>query len=78
MKKDQLLVNGMNNEFTQEKMDFVEDVFVSDKNLSQPKNCKLLEAIKHWAKVSHDTEGLRSFLGLVNFLRKFIKRFVVE
>lgn len=31
---------------------------------------------KTLAKVSHKTEGLRSFLGLANFYRKFIKRFL--
>jgi hypothetical protein len=36
----------------------------------------MLEAIhKTFVKVSHKTERLRSFLGLENFYRKFIKRF---
>lgn len=41
LKKDQLLVNGMNNEFTQEKMDFVEDVLFQTRIYPNPKivNC---------------------------------------
>jgi hypothetical protein len=44
-------------------MDFVEDVFVSDKNLSQPKNCKLLEAIKHWQRLVMRQKDLEIIFG---------------
>jgi hypothetical protein len=56
LKKDQLLVNGMNNEFTQEKMDFVEDVLFQTRIYPNP---KIVGGHKTLAKVSQETEGLR-------------------
>jgi hypothetical protein len=72
LKKDQLLVNGMNNEFAQKKMDFVEHALFQTRIYPNP---KIVGGHKTLSQVSHETEGLRSFLGPANFHRKFIKRF---
>ncbi len=69
--KNQLFANKAKNEFAQKEMGFLGHILSGE---GVRPNLKKLEAIKDWKRLI-TIKGIRSFLGLVNFYRKFIKGF---
>jgi len=70
-KNNKLYVNKVKSEFTSLKMDFLGHVLSQEGVRLNPKN---IQSIKKWRR-SMSAKGVRSFLRLANFYKRFIKDF---
>jgi len=71
LKENKLYANRAKNEFASSKMDFLAHVLFQEGVRPNPKK---IESIKEW-KILMSTKGVKSFLGLANFCKKFLKNF---